>query len=161
MGMSAEERLTWVKEQLDKYEQSVGLTTFISSNEDYRKYMNLSSNELRAMTAEECKEGAYLLSDFAHHVEKQYNREHALAGWCEREIWRNIAPDIDNYKTSKYQSNDELKHLAITGNEYTSKLYLLQTGCVARADQLRNISNKIEKISDRLSSLGYSKGNNR
>ena len=155
--MSAEERLKWLNDQLDKFEQSIGLPVYVSSNEDYRKYMNLSNNELRALTSEECREGAYLLSDYSYHVNKQMNRENSRAGWCEREIWRTIAPHLDQYKTSKYQSNDELKYLAMLDNEYADKLHRLQTGCLARAEQLKNISHQIDKIADRLSSLAYCK----
>ncbi len=155
--MSAEERLKWLNDQLDKFEQSIGLPVYVSSNEDYRKYLNLSNEQLRELTSEECREGAYLLSDYAYHVNKQFNRENARAGWCEREIWRTIAPHLDDYKTAKYQSNDEVKNLAILGNEYAEKLHRLQGGCSARAEQLRDISKQIDKIADRLSSLAYSK----
>lgn len=119
---------------LDNYEKGVGLPKM--GETDISRYLNLTSEQLNKMTAEECAEGAYLLNQEALYVQREINKYQAHMGWANSRIMRAIAGDIENHG-GRYAKDDARRVLAIKGN--------------SAAQDLQKIVDKAERIISRLS----------
>lgn len=159
--MTAQEKLDSIRAKLDEYEGKVGLNPGKAyAAAEFHRWMGLSQAELKFVTYEECGEAALMLSDYAFHVQKLYNKEEALVDWCKEEIWLTIAPQMEQYRQAG-QSYEERYYLAVHGNEYTKRLHQLKTGCGARAKQLSFLCQRLENMAEKYRNLQYAKRNQR
>jgi hypothetical protein len=153
--MSGEEKscktATELKEELHQkllaYENSVGLRVKPNQAE---KYWNLTEDELRYMTPEQCEIAAYALSTYALYLQKSQNEEIAVMKWADAMISKEVTPYLNNYQ---YKDSDERRILAIQEQPYTKELYQLRTYAEARVDRLNFLANHIEKIAQKLENL--------
>lgn len=119
---------------LDDYEKGIGLPKMRET--DIAKYLNLNSEQLNKMTAEECAEGAYLLNQEALYVQREINKYQAHMGWANSRIMRAIASDIENHG-GRFTRDDARRVMAVKSN--------------SAAQDLQKIVDKAERIISRLS----------
>jgi hypothetical protein len=122
---------------------------------DVSAYVHLTAAQLGALDEKQLREGAYIVSDFAFFVSRQANREEARVRYFYQELMRVVAPQLDNYRDKQFRNAEELKYCAIMGNDFAQELHRRIMGCEARAEELRGIADRLEKIAERLNRLSY------
>jgi|SRR5690606_29636761 len=157
MEGKVDDKLKYVEEKLEEFERRVGLPPQLNHSES-EKYLDLTENQIRAMTADDCMVASLLLAQLATHIQRLLNRENAILKFCDDEIWRAICDQVDEYRQVG-QSFDERKYLTIKNNEYASKLSKYKLRATTRVEQLSYVAGRIDVQSDRLKSLSFSKRN--
>lgn len=130
---TAEQKLAELEKVLDSYENDLGLK--IAASPDVEKYLNISQDELKCLSPEECGEAAFLLAQEALFIQKEINKHKTRLDWAKFHIDRVIAPLIGQY--DKFTPNK--KELAIKNDAYASKLNVLlarATHCINRLSYL-------------------------
>lgn len=126
------------------------------SPENSEKLMNLSSEELRGMSEEECGIVAIKLHQYASYIQQQYNRALSTQKVIESYINYLISKEYENYG-DKYTKYDVKRNMILAGNsqgEQLSKLFLEAESLV---DGLSGLSYKISNLANALNELQKSK----
>lgn len=142
-------KLENLQKKLDDYENSMGLVE-VQKPIGIEGYLNLSSQELQEMSAEEVGEAAFILAQYSMYIQKEYNRQNAVKNWaqaCQNAI---IAKIIDNYG-NEYTKFDEKSMKAIYGNDAAIVLQRIIVEASQKTDVLHFLSQKIEMAHKRLS----------
>lgn len=151
----ADTRLEEVNNILDKYVKSVGIDIQASSD-NISIYFNLSSDQIKSMTAEECDEAAVLLSQKSAQIQVEINRHTRIKNWANENINAFIANQIIN-STDKFTKYEMKRISVIQQNEYTNKLYGILRTSQAYLDALEYLPINLKYHSDLFSSLARSK----
>lgn len=143
---------------LDNYEKSIGLSS-IPNNVEFpcMKFLYLSQEEIRKMTAEDCSEACVLLNNFSFHLSRTINREKSKLRWCNEKIFKTVSERLTEYR---YFSPEERMALAVKDDDYAQKIKSLSVKIQARIDRIEYLPIRIEKVSDMFSNLAYSKRKN-
>jgi hypothetical protein len=153
---SAEQRLIELDEILDQYEHVVGLPACIANEVEVEgtRIYNLSPAVLKKFTAVECGEAAFVLRQFASHIQRSANREQARVTWAEESIKKIIAKTVNQYKGVSFE---ERKLQAVRDNDAASKLDAIRVRAKLRLERLAYMSSKIGDQAKSLESLQYAK----
>jgi hypothetical protein len=135
-----------VQKALDSFEQSV----FPVDGEGAMKYLSISQDELRMLSADECGEAAVLLVALSFHVSKQINKLKAQIRYCGEAIMKNVAPRLANYR---YNSPDERMCLAIAEDDFSTKMKRHEVTLSCQMDRIEYLPLRLEKSADMFSSL--------
>jgi len=155
------------QQQADNYDQKMNKFTKemalpelerVFSDTDIEQYCNLSYEQLRAFTPEECAEIAYLLHCYTYYIQFSFNKLSAKANWLRTVINRAIAGTINSCGDT-YSKQDERRELAIKQNSYANKMNDLLIEIQAKIDTLNFISNNIRNITETFSNLQKMKVN--
>ena len=152
--LSADELSQKLDRILDEYCESKGIKTYKINNEG-DEYLEMTGQQLKALTAQECGIGAFLIEQRALHIQIEYNKENGRANWAERTIALVIADKVNNYKGYSYV---ERSLQAIKEDSYASRLEKIRAQAKARASRLEHISTKLNNVSKTLIGLQYIKG---
>lgn len=159
-AQTAEQKLKQLEEVLDNYEKTNKLN--IKLDNDLERYFDITEAKLLSMTGEDCGIAACLLANYSIHIQKQLNRHISKSEWAKECIDKAITPHISQYRVpSQYQSADEVKMLAIQGNEYTRKLNEIRVLAQTRVNTLLYISGKIDGLVKTYLELQQTKRKNR
>ncbi len=149
----ADSNLKNVIDQVEKYTNQNGLFK-VNVKNDAEMYLNMPKATIHKLTGEESAEAGVILMQYASFVQNAYNTEISKVHWCDSEISRVISGEIKQYSAA---SLEERKSLAIDGNEYARRLYVLRNWAQATADKLSFMSNRIENIATSYMSLAKSR----
>jgi predicted class III extradiol MEMO1 family dioxygenase len=107
------------------YEKSLGIvpTTVM---EETSSVINLRAEQIRKLSAEECGEHAFILSQQSLFIQHQINKHNQRINWASSNIDAIISGRLDNYG-SQYTPFADRKIMAILDNEYTKKLHEIKT----------------------------------
>lgn len=149
------ERIRKIDELLDTYVSPLG----IKYNQylhiaDIDRFLNLSMIEMNKMTSEDCAAAAYLLNQYAHHIQKEINRETAHINFARKQLEIEVARHDANYPGFKYE--ERCQH-AIVSDNYLYKLSQVEVWAQIRIDRLAFLPSRLNKMADSLESLGRSK----
>jgi hypothetical protein len=141
---------------LDEYEAKLGLPawSFAETEGEAKKILSLSPAELRAMSATQLGEAAFILQQFALHLQRAYNREQARVGWAEENIKRLTARTVGSVKG---YSLEERRPLAVSQDELACKFDALRVKAGCRVGRLAYLSAKVEAMARSLMALQQSK----
>lgn len=145
-----DERLKVLENLLDEYHKTVGTNTFTRSTE-VDEILELSPNDIRSMTEEECGESAYVLQRYAGYIQKESNRNESRIKWCNRCIDIEIAERMMDYG-DKYTKFDERKFRAINDktNAYMKRLQELLMHADIRKTEIQFLSSKVSSMANTL-----------
>ena len=144
-----DERIQEVESLLLQYQKSLGIAPPLHTS-DIGKYLNMTIEQIRKMSPEECAEASFAIAQQALYVQQETNKHNQRINWAKTNINMMVTQHIDQYG-SKYTPFESRKILAIKDNEYTSKLYELATRAQQVVDMLAYVPSKIKFIADMLS----------
>jgi hypothetical protein len=151
--LTAEQRLAHVEKQITEYEQRKGVLA-IQPRNDVEEYLNMSRDQMRKLSADECGEAGAILGLYALHLQTVYNKELAKVNWTNDNIRRIIAAQVKQYSA---KSADERRLLAIRENDYAKRLDELRTWAQMVVDRLAYQSARVEFIARAYLALQQSK----
>lgn len=143
-----------VNKKLQEYENGIGLPELHPNSKEIEALLNLDMALIRKYSAEQCGESAVMLSRFAFHIQKCYNKEMALFNWANSMINRTIGSELNQYKAFHFE---EKKMLAIKGNDRAKKLEEIKIKVQLRTDRLAYMSSRIESLKDTFLELQQTK----
>lgn len=154
--MDAEDSIKKIDEILDSYENQIGMATFnpeAYGSNGIDKYLNMSKQQLEALDPEECAIAAVMLSSFAFHIQRSYNREIARISWAESRLNKIVAGKELMYRGSW----DSQKMQAIKEDSVLEKLNSIATYAKQRADRFNSLSYSIKNLADKFDGLKRAK----
>lgn len=142
----AKQQLEDIDKVLDGYESSLGLPVFEGEfhDNDAKKYLQLSRDQIEKLTLEECSQAALLLASLSFHIQRSYNREIARVNWSTQILKITVAGREQAYRGSwESQFNQAIKE-----DGYTSKVLAINRYAQQRADRITYLSTSIKNMSD-------------
>lgn len=142
---------------LDEFEGSLGLPDKcpISVETEATRLLLLEPSEVRALTCQECGEGAYVLEQFSLFIQRATNREQARVHRSE-ELLRKLLPSL--LRDRREYMLDEKKMMAIAESPRAIELERLRVEAVLRLDRLAYMAARISSVSKLLLNLQQTKG---
>lgn len=147
----SEKGLEELLRQMNEYLSSHGLgaNTF---NVVTEKYLNLSPDQLSKLSAEECGEGAYLLSQYSEYIQREINKQTAILDWADHYINKLVYPKLNDYGDGFVKFEYKIA-CAIKENPLAKELSEIKVKASTHLTSLRELPYKIEKRADRLAAL--------
>jgi len=134
-----------IERVLDEYEQSLGIKD-IEVSPEFDKIMNLTTENIRKASGEDCGEYAYILKQVAFNIQRAQNVESCRIKWAKNKIDRLVVESMQQF--SQYAKYDEKRLLAIKNNEYATKLYNIEVYASLRLERLQMMSRKIDDLAN-------------
>ncbi len=123
---------------------------------DLERYMELTADELRSITAEDCQVGSYTLLRYSLFIQKEFNRHQNLQNWAEHNLDLMLAKESDNYG-DKYTKWDAKRAMLENENNAAKELANIIKHARSRCTELTFITNQINLMAKTLDNLQYSK----
>jgi len=139
------DKLERIKKFLSDYNYKVGLGNLVTNNE-VNRYIVMTQNEIKNLSALECGEASVLLCQEAVFIQNEINKHQAISSWCERSITKLIASTIDNVG-NKYTPFEYRKELAIKQHEVASQLDMVMRQEKLRVDAMLFLTNSLRNLS--------------
>jgi len=149
-----EDRVNRVESLLNDYEKSIGLV--LEGTDEASKYLNLTEDQLRKMSAEECGSGAYMLGRTSTFIQREINHHQRRMNWANSSIDHIVVPVLSQYG-GQYTSAPHKRIMAIQENPLCTSLQQLVVQAQLRIDTLAYIVMSVNNMSNHLSELGKSK----
>lgn len=156
---SFKERLKEYESVLDQYNVKIGVAHILYHTE-VNAIMLYNGDELRGLSAEECGEGAFILSNYAAFIQMEYNRQKARVEWAETELTKIIGSTGDRYGDG-YTKYELRKARCIADDSSAKVLGDIIRHAGGRAIQLEGIADGLRDMARYLNGLQFSKGNKR
>lgn len=153
MANEAINRLDEINALLDEYQKSIYIPRQTVDSK-IEEYLNLTREQIRKLSPEDCGEIAYVVSRFASYIQEKVNRQTAVMGWAEANIKIIIADKIDQYTGYGYE---EKKNKAIKDNEVARELEKVRTHAKLRSDELFMQAQRIEFMAKLLNDMKFIK----
>ena len=156
---SAEDRLKDFEKVLNQYTDTLGFST-IRYNTDIDEILELTREQLRGMSTDDCGEASFLLAQYAVFIQKERNRQNVRIDWAERELSNIIVSEASNYFDSdriKYTKYDFVKSTVIAGNGAAKVLENIIKHAKGRSIELDQIASNINVMSKCLIELQQTK----
>jgi hypothetical protein len=113
---TAKDKFEHITETIKTYLKAKGI--YLVKKPEAQHYLEMTQDELRAMSADECGEAAFLLSQFAYWLRQQYNLEMMRVRLCDAEIDKQIGRRIQSY--DKYMKWEEKRLAAISEDSHAA-----------------------------------------
>ena len=129
---------------LDQEEMSIGLPKYnpvFQHENEIHKYLALSREQLGKLIPSDCSEISYLLSEYAFHLQRSYNRELTRINWATSNIKQIIIKDMQ--QLNKYNPYIERFEEAIKNNEIATRLNKIKIYAQQRADRINFLASQI------------------
>lgn len=143
---------------LDEYETSLGLPATSFSECEATKILTLSPQRLKQLTATDCGEYAFMLNQYATHLQRAINREKAIHDWADDVVRRLIAKSVGNAKGYFY---DERRTLAVANSPLASQFDTVRRHAKNCMNTTEYMANRIDNMAKSLSALQSSKRGHR
>ena len=141
-------------DKIDNNDRSLGLGHLVH-NPEAEHLLALSQNELDKMTAEECANAKYILSQHALVIQKTINRATALKGWSERCIRTIIAKEYGQYDS--FMKFEIRRQIVVNGNEYAKQLDEISVENELKIDSLSYVAQAVNNMAGAFQLLYNSK----
>jgi hypothetical protein len=155
--MNISEQIDKINDILDDYETVNSIVSpKVSHNlEHIENFINMSYKQLQALGAEECAEGAYLLSQYAFFVQREQNKQIAINNWAQSKLNECLSGEIMNMDSFiKYEV--KIAEIVKTNN-VAAKLMKITVHATSVVDRLNFLSSNIKHMSDMLLNLHRAK----
>ena len=120
----------------------------IEPNPEIQQLINLSSFELKSLTAEECCEKAYVLYGYCNYLQKELNKDSAKAAWCDEFISHTVACRSDNF--DKYTKWEVKIHAVIRDDDFVQKVWrvkrVIDGLVITSANTIRDIRKQVDTL---------------
>ncbi len=155
--MNTSEQIDKINEILDDYESTHSIVTpEVSHNlEHIEHFINMPYKHTKALTAEECAEGGYLLSQYSFFVQKEQNKHIALNNWATAKLNDLLCNDIVNFAGI---AKHEVKIATLAKeNHVAEKLSKIMRHAESITNRLNFLSSNIKHMSDMLINIQRAK----
>jgi hypothetical protein len=152
--LTVEDRLGAALSMLDEYDKKYNINISCPNDVDY--YINLSTNELLGLSAEDCGNGAYILSCYAAYLQKELNRELAKLNWAEHNLNIAIGNLVDKYGDG-FVKFDVKKSKIIKQDKYAAALNQIIINASLVRDEFYSVTNRIYQVANMLNELQQTK----
>lgn len=146
----AESRLSELQTLTAQYME--GLKLNIKTPNQAESWLNLEEERLSLMTAEECAETAFKLSQYGLFIQKEINRHKAVFSWAESSIVKIIATRLNDYGT-QYTPYLIKRAMAIKENPMATELEKIQVLTNNNLLSLEEMPRRIESMVQSLKEL--------
>lgn len=160
--MSGEQPSVYVAKKVTELEDKIenelkkdGLSGFIYSPAA-EEYLNLSPSDLDKLTPAECSSAAFTLSQYAMYIRTKSNKIRAIKIWAEKSL--SVLATKYNKDFDKYDPRDYKIEFMGINDSYGIELSRIIGDCTALSNTYYNLSEDINKMSDRLHGLSMAKG---
>jgi len=142
--------------KLDELESRLGLPNAVGEETkgEAARLLSLPPSALSRLTAEECRQASYVLSQFSLWLQRSANKESARARWAEEKVWRVLGAEVA--RQPAYDRRERLA-CAIAGNEEASEADRVRAASQVRLERLAYLSQKVDGMAGAMSGLGWSK----
>lgn len=121
-------------------------------NSEIEEALNLTYDQLRAISRDECYILSYKLLQYSVYIQKLKNRYANIKRWADNNINIMIGLEASNYGNT-YTKFEEKKLLVIANNEYAKVLNQIWLKYGALENELEEISNRVNYISKALQEI--------
>lgn len=147
-----EERWEEISGEIDNYLQKIGAKC--KKPTKVEEILNLPYEDLRTLSAEECGENSFILSQYAYFLQQEYNYHKSKVDWCEVTITYAVA----NYgDPSTYVKPPEKAARLSFNNQAIKKVMKMQATARVMMNSLEFLSSKITSMVETLRYLQQSK----
>jgi hypothetical protein len=129
----------------------------LTQQNDLNKYLNLTPDDIRRMSYEECGEASYILAASTVYIQLELNRITADINWCERALNFILAKELEQFGGSKYTPYEQRKLLIIGSNEAAAKLNELIVNARVRLDSANFLPAQIKNVMTAINNIQQSK----
>ena len=145
-----------LNEYLDEFETEIGLppSLVINNKEEFNHYLNMNIMDLEKMDSIGCGNVAYRLTQFSLHIQRILNKENAKKRMLENRINGFICKTVGQFP---YIKGELARAAAISENDAAKKLDDELLKCDIKIEELTYLSSGIQKLSDQLKNLQFSK----
>lgn len=143
---------------LDKIENWKNLKSIekVEKNEEVPKFLSLSSQDMKNMTANECFHASYVLYGYANRLQSILNRENSVYEWSNESINHIVCNKINNYGDG-YTKWEQKYYSAIKENPLANELFKLRVHCLSRVKTIEKLSNTVERMANVLEQVARNK----
>ena len=138
-------------EYLEEYSTSKSLVT-ASVNPQVESIINLSEEELKSLTQEECLFKAFILSGYCGYVQKIENKHKAKLNWCQSLMYKLVVDNEDLF--TKYMKWDQKLHVLAANDEFANTVMQAKLQAESNTIWLENKVRDLRKQVDVLLELG-------
>jgi len=142
------EHMEIIVNALDEYEQSLNLPDVQNpcDKQEIQQYFSMKRDHIEKLSAEDCKQIAYRLSQFAFYIQRIYNREQARMVWATSKLQDVIADNLNNF--DKYTKHEMKISLIKKQNKYADSLDNILNYASQREKRLHSLSFSIKNLAD-------------
>jgi hypothetical protein len=135
--MNIEEKLKHIEESVEIYKKKLCLSNVLLSS-DSEKYLNLSNEELRALSPEDILIGAITLRQCVNYIQLDINKHQTNYNWLEKYLYYIVAQDFFQVG-DKFTPKEVKRDLVIQNNDVAKKLNMLMSEIKILLDAMKDI----------------------
>lgn len=150
---SVESRLKEISKKIDAYYDSISMK--IIPNEGIETYLQMNQTALRSLSATECGEISFILSQYALFLQKQYNFQKMQHDWASSSLHYLAAQEGKNY--GKYTKYEEKVAAFSAENSYGMKLNSVMVETREYMNSLEFMATRVNQMATCLIELQQSK----
>lgn len=150
---SAKDKLNKIVALIQQYQHAKGIQ--LIKKPEAQHYLEMNQEEMRAMSAEECGEAAFLVSQLVYYLRQQHNMEIMRIRICDAEIDKQISGKLQSY--DKFMKWEEKRLAAVREDSHASAWAELRKWAEASASLQDSLAYDARTISQVLLQLQRSK----
>lgn len=148
-----------IQKLVNQYLNKVGIGNITSKNE-VEKFLNITQNEIRHMSDQDCGEAAIILNQEATYLQLEINKMQSDINWCNEYINFLIAHYIESCG-GKFLPYEYRRTIAIKQNDIAKQLQEIVNNVKIRLDSVLYIPNYLQELSKSFEYLQNTKKNQR
>lgn len=153
---NTKQRLGQLENELDNYVDSLGLSG-VMYNTDVSKLLEMTQDELKMMSEEDCAHAAYMLAQYGLFLRRSENRQLAIQEWAKHNLDIMVAKEAGNYCDPKYTKYEEKVALVSSGDGYANALSKIILSAKAKYTEIKDTYKSVYDMQNAISRLQQSK----
>lgn len=152
INLSVEEQQEVIDKLLEEYSGRF-IKTHAIKEDAADEYIQLSQEELKNLSTQECDEAAFLIAQKSLLLQKELNKQISTVTWAKSLLELSVAGPAQSYQGSFTQKEKQ----AIKENDAFSKLEKIRREAQLRIDRLNSIPYHLDKLIKILTDLSQAK----
>jgi hypothetical protein len=146
--MQTKDQMDVIVKALDDYEGECGLPQLKNpcNKEELEQYFSMTRDQIEKLSNEDCGQIAYRLSQFAFHLQRLNNREHARLAWANAKLNDSIASEVGGF--DKFMKHEMKISLLKQNNSAVKSVADILTYAEQRIQRLNFLSASIKNLAD-------------
>jgi hypothetical protein len=141
---------------VESYYKKMGIDIGRNPN-DTQKYLNLSQEELKKLSPDECSEAAILLANESFFLQREISRLKALIGWATTSIDYMISEAVKD--CTGYLTGDQKRVLCIRYNEKARECQAFIVNAQLQLDSISYLPGQLHSVSNNYVEMAKTKRN--
>jgi len=153
-GLTASERLARFEKATEDYINSKHLCP-IGFNIEAIEVLNLTVEELKILSSEECVAKSYVVFAYANYLQEEHNLNLVKLNYANDSLREIVAAEVGQF--DKYMKHEIKQQNIINNNEFASKLDNIRKHAQARVDKMTEKIRDIRRMGESLLELAKRK----